>query len=280
MEKGDKQRAERGYETDAEEDDLAVSGKPLRMVRVPAHVIDGGLGGEAAAEAAADTKVADAEPSIEDPSPDQLRAAAAAASAAAAADGTAPAHACVNPIPALLKVKSLGLGLGLGLANPNPNPNPNPDPNQVKSVMLKRDDLPEASEARLLPRRSMASEFGGFSGEKQTSNPNPSPSASPSPSPSQRSIRAASPYSSPISPVHLAGEKQTRRSSLLDEASSLLAATAAAAGAPAGAAAATPEDEYDDYDDDADADAPARSNTQLVDEARRSRLEARVAAEN
>ena len=116
MEGGDKQRAERGYETDAEEDDLAVSGKPLRMVRVPAHVIDGGLGGEAAAEAAADTKVADAEPSIEDPSPDQLRAAAAAAaSAAAAADGTAPAHACVNPIPTLLKVKSV---------NSNPDPNP------------------------------------------------------------------------------------------------------------------------------------------------------------
>ena len=198
--------------------------------------------------------MADAEPSIEDPSPDQLRAAAAAAaSAAAAADGTAPAHACVNPIPELLK---------------------------VKSVMLKRDDLPEASEARLLPRRSMASEFGGFSGEKQTSNPNPNPSPSPSPSPSQRSIRAASPYISPISPLHLAGEKQTRRSSLLDEASSLLAATAAAAaGATAGtAAAAAPEDEYEDYDDDADA--PARSHTQLVDEARRSRLEARVAAEN
>ena len=57
VEGGDKQRAERGYETDAEEDDLAVSGKPLRMVRVPAHVIDGGLGREAAAEGAAGTKV-------------------------------------------------------------------------------------------------------------------------------------------------------------------------------------------------------------------------------
>ena len=107
MEKGDNQRAERGYETDAEEDELAVSGKPLRMVLVPAHVIDG-RAVEASAEAAADTKVADAEPSIEDPSPDQLRAAAAAAaSAAAAADGTAAADACVNPIPTLLKVKSV-----------------------------------------------------------------------------------------------------------------------------------------------------------------------------
>ena len=113
MEGGDKQRAERGYETDAEEDDLAVSGKPLRMVRVPAHVVSDMA---AAEEAAADTKVVDAEPSIEDPSPDQLRAAAAAAaSAAAAADGTAPAHACVNPIPTLLKVKSV---------NSNPDPNP------------------------------------------------------------------------------------------------------------------------------------------------------------